>query len=138
VAEAVVHHLEAVEVEEHDGNVAPGARAAGQGQAQPVVQQHPVGQPGEVVVQGLVGQRPLRPLAVRGVAGHHLRGATAAEGHRHGHRLHVDDAAVDAHHADLAEAGLFTRPHGGHAGLEHRVVLGVDEVEGRPPQELVR
>ena len=55
VAEEVVHDLEPVEVDEQHGQCRPGAPAGGQGLAQPVVQQRPVGQPGERVVQRLVG-----------------------------------------------------------------------------------
>ena len=57
MAEAVVDHLEPVEVEEQHRHVV--APFAGPGPLEPVGEQHPVGQPGEGVVQGLVGQRLL-------------------------------------------------------------------------------
>ena len=57
VAQAVVDQLEAVEVEEHHHRGwSVVAEAAGDGVAQAVDQQQAVGQAGERVVQGLMGQ----------------------------------------------------------------------------------
>ena len=68
MALGVVEHLEPVEVqEEHRGGAAP-CVGGGEGVAYPVVQQRPVGQPGQGVVQGLVPQRQLQPFPVPDVA----------------------------------------------------------------------
>ncbi|HEV2843962.1 MAG TPA: hypothetical protein VG477_03880, partial [Thermoanaerobaculia bacterium] len=53
VPEAVVDHLEAVQVAEEDGDPGPGMpRRGGQGQLQVVDEQGPVGQPGQGVMGG--------------------------------------------------------------------------------------
>jgi hypothetical protein len=66
MADAVVHHLEVVEVDEEHGKelgrVAPGAL---NGLAQPLREEGPVGQPGERVVLRGVAQLPLDGLALR-------------------------------------------------------------------------
>jgi hypothetical protein len=54
VAEAVVDHLEIVQVDEEHGQAAAVAARPGQGVAHAVVEQRPVGQVGEAVVERLV------------------------------------------------------------------------------------
>jgi hypothetical protein len=54
VAEAVVDHLEIVQVDEEHGQAAAVAARPGQGVADAVVEQRPVGQVGEAVVERLV------------------------------------------------------------------------------------
>src|SRR5829696_2767170 len=54
VAEAVVDHLEVVEVDEEHGQAAAVPAGPGQGVPDPVVEQGPVGQVGQAVVEVLV------------------------------------------------------------------------------------
>jgi hypothetical protein len=54
VAHAVVDHLEVVEVDEEHGEAAAGAVGPGERVAHPVVEHRPVGEVGELVVEGLV------------------------------------------------------------------------------------
>ena len=84
VAGGVVHGLEVVEVEEHDPDALAFAPAPLQRMGHAVLEQAAVGQAGEVVVHGLIGQRPLRRLLLCDVADH-LRDAgdvTAPVAHR--------------------------------------------------------
>ena len=71
VAEGVVDRLESVEVAEAQGHrpARPGRR--GQGVLHPVVEERPVGQAGELVVEGQVAEVGLEgvTLAVRGLEG---------------------------------------------------------------------
>ena len=59
VVHPVVDELEPVEVHEHDGDGRLAAFDPGQGQLQAIDEQRPVREPGEGVVQGLLGQRLL-------------------------------------------------------------------------------
>ena len=68
MAEAVVHHLEAVEVDEEDGDRRRPSRVAHQRLLEAVDEEGTVGQTGERVVERLVGERDLRALALDGVA----------------------------------------------------------------------
>ena len=70
VAEEVVHGLEAVEVDEEDGQGRVVAAADGQGLVDPVVEQGPVGKAGEGVVEGLVLAEPLQAGGEVPVLGH--------------------------------------------------------------------
>ena len=66
VAEAVVHELEVVEVDEGDGrDRRVGPADAGQRVLDPVEEQRPVRQPGERVVERLVAQLVLQRAAAR-------------------------------------------------------------------------
>ena len=64
VSEAVVHGLEVVEVEKEHGEVGVGALHAGQGMLEAVLEERLVGQPGQGVVKGAVGELVLEHLAV--------------------------------------------------------------------------
>ena len=64
VAAGVVDLLEVVEVEEHDGQLGPGATGPLERDPQPVEEQGAVGQAGQLVVEGLVRKVRLRPLAL--------------------------------------------------------------------------
>ena len=64
MAEAVVHHLEPVDVGEEDDHARGLAAQAGQGQRQAVEEQGSVGQLGERVVQGLMSQALVGPFAL--------------------------------------------------------------------------
>ena len=89
VAERVVDLLEAVEVEEHDRDLAGLAVGAGERLAEAVEQQHPVGQTGEVVVVDQMAQVLLAAPLVRDVT------ACAAV---------VREASVVVEHRDAAGA----------------------------------
>ena len=71
VPEAVVHGLEVVEVDEEHGQVRARALVAGQGVVEAVLEEGLVGQAGQRVVEGPVGQLVLEPLAVGDVAEAH-------------------------------------------------------------------
>jgi hypothetical protein len=69
VAEAVVDLLEPVQVEEEDGHRPGLAFGPPQGVVDPVLEQGPVGQAGQRVVEGLVGELVLQLTALGDVAG---------------------------------------------------------------------
>ena len=69
VAQAVVHLLEVVEVEEQHRQRVPVAAGERQRMADPVAEERPVGEPGERVVERLVDQLLLQPLPLAHVAG---------------------------------------------------------------------
>ena len=83
VAERVVDDLEAVEVEEEDGDAALAPARAPQRLAEAVEEQRAVGQPGERVVQRAVGELELGALALGDVArdAHHLQRLAAGAAH---------------------------------------------------------
>ena len=68
VAEAVVDGLEVVEVDEHDGHADALAQRPRHGVADALVEQRAVGQVGDRVVEGLVGELLLELLALGDVA----------------------------------------------------------------------
>jgi hypothetical protein len=68
VAQRVVDDLEAVEVEKDDGHPALAPARAAQRLAEAVEEQRAIGQPGEPVVQGAVGELQLGALALGDVA----------------------------------------------------------------------
>jgi hypothetical protein len=78
VAQVVVDLLEAVQVEHGDGEVLASASRIGHGLGETVVGQGPVGEPGERIVEGLMGELVLAsdPLKysgeLAGDGGHHL------------------------------------------------------------------
>ena len=108
VAVAVVDHLEAVEIEEEQGDSRSSALGAGQRQLEVVEQQGPVGEPGERVVGGLVGEVGLEPSPLGDVAtddrdlcqpavGPSLGGDGLPDGHRRAvGRAHPELATPDS------------------------------------------
>ena len=70
VAVGVVDALERVDVEEEDGDGGPGPLGDGEGVVEPVEQQGPVGQAGEVVVDGAVGELLVHEPDLVAVVGH--------------------------------------------------------------------
>ena len=68
VAQAVVHRLEVVEVDEEHGQMRAGLADASQGVLEPVLEQRLVGQAGQGVVEGPVFELVLQPDAVGDVA----------------------------------------------------------------------
>ena len=86
MAEAVVDHLEAVQVEEAQADLAAGAVRVQRG-GQPVQEHRPVRQPGERVVVRLVAEPVLEPVAFGDVLDDRnlvARGAVVAADQRHG------------------------------------------------------
>src|SRR5206468_7935768 len=69
VAQGVVDELEPVQVQEQHRHRGAAALGAGQGQGNPVLEEDPVGQAGEGVVGGLVGQLSLGVAALDGDVG---------------------------------------------------------------------
>jgi hypothetical protein len=65
MAEGVVDELEAVEVDEQDRDAAAAALGAAEGVVEAVEEQRAVWQPGEGVVERLVGEARLGPCARR-------------------------------------------------------------------------
>ena len=103
VAEGVVDLLEAVQVDEQQGDLAVGPAAAARPCVEPVAQQHPVGQAGERVVRGLV------PVAVGG--GLQRLGLAAQPRRRRGDQAEDDD--VEDGEADAQrDRSWCARPRG--------------------------
>ena len=143
VAEGVVHRLEAVEVDEQDSHERVDAVLLQQGLLEPVEQQRPVGEPGEGVAQGQLGEGLLPdpdrlgqlPL-VGDVAGQDdLRPATA-EGEGRAADFDVDQRPVllpvepRRHRRSARRPGLIGR-------LQHPGdVLDRPDVGDRHPEEL--
>jgi hypothetical protein len=87
MAEAVVDVLEAIQIEEQNGELVVGAPfALGDGDPQPIHEERPVGQVGEGVVHGVVQQLLLG----------HLAGVDVGQGARHPAGLAVGAAHRDA------------------------------------------
>ncbi len=103
MAERVVDDLEAVEVEEEDGARRRRARAAADGVLEAVLEEHPVRQPGERVVQRVVLELQLGRLAVRdvGLGAREAAGTPVGAAHGLGAREHPAPAAVERPHAVL-------------------------------------
>ena len=94
MAQGVVHHLEAVHVQEQGGERLAVAPGVDDGLAQTVLEQGPVRQAGEQVVVGLEGDGGLRLLALADVPGdtvaadEHPFLAARVPVHAHGRELH--------------------------------------------------
>jgi len=88
VAQAVVHDLEAIEVEEHQRHRASRALRPLHGPLQPAAEERAVGQPGQAVVVGQAQQAVLRFAAVADVAQAHQ--PVAAGRGRAGQRHELD------------------------------------------------
>src|SRR5690606_331598 len=108
VAEAVVDHLEAVQVQHHHCVAAPFPGAAGDGVGQSVVEQYAVRQAGQGVVKCVVLQLALDLLALGDVAGDaDVAGETAfLVQHRGEAEYGRKGAAVAAHELDFAFPGV--------------------------------
>ena len=78
VPERVVDRLEVVEVEEEHRDARPAAAPAGEGPLDVVAEEDPVREPGQRVVEGVVEELRLEPLAVRRVDEEALRDGLAA------------------------------------------------------------
>ncbi len=133
MAEAVVHHLEPVHVHEEDAELVPFAPArAGDGLAQPVHEEGPVGKAREGVVHGVVEEALLGDLALRDVrlgTGHPIRPALrVAHGEAAGEHPAVPAVPVQDPVLVL-EVGRVTPEVCLQPGLEGGEVVGVDAVE---------
>src|SRR6266508_3653776 len=119
VSEGVVDGLERVQVQQQHGQQAAVAVQAGQGVLQPVVEQRPVGQVGEWVVQGLVVQLLGQALAFGDVGGHADHPGRLAVGglQWRGRQLHLDGGAVAAVVAQLQVGSRLPLAAGG-GGLD--------------------
>ncbi len=151
VAPGVVDQLEAVDVEEEQGDVGAVAAGPGEGLLQVVEQERPVGEAGQRVVEGPVGPRGLDPAAVGPVPGHTAQLPEPAVGVALGPQgdLDVDRAPAPAPHGQLTVPGVVgldlaqdlgveaAERLGGEEGLQRGLAdLGVaEEVLGRPVQE---
>ncbi len=109
MTEAVVDHLEVVEIEEEHRRSVPGVTAPVEGDLDLLAEQHPVGQHGQRIVQGLVSQLFLQ----LGESGEGVLEPSVLEGHRdlagEGHQdteilrlegAHVAEAVGDQEGAD--------------------------------------
>jgi hypothetical protein len=118
VAHAVVDHLEVVEVDEEHGEAAAGAVGPGERVAHPVVEHRPVGEVGELVVEGLVLELRRQRLPLLQRRPQHRLGAPQLPhgrldlpdqaGHAHQHQQEQQRATGDDHRDvdALAAAGL--------------------------------
>jgi hypothetical protein len=77
VSEAVVHPLEAIEVDDEHAERRPRARRVRDRLVEPVAEERPVRHPREAVVVGLMRQLLLEPHSLRDVAGIHHHSANA-------------------------------------------------------------
>ena len=132
VAEAVVHGLEVVEVDEEDGDAAALANGARQRVLEAVLEQGAVREPGQAVVEGQVAELALEPLAVGDVAAGENAARIVSE--LAPHPLEDDPRALPRGEAALEAA----RRHSGGRVAERIGVLGVGEVEQLPADEVAR
>jgi len=137
VAKGVVHHLEVVEIEEHQSRRARCASRAIECVAEPIQEKGPVGETGQRVVERLPGEASRRFGALGDVpgVGHDSFHCGVVEPVR-GRDLHVpprsvrrDDACVHADHtARRVDEALV--------GIEHCCgVVGMEELDERPTEQ---
>ena len=126
VAQAVVHRLEVVEVEEQHRDRVPAAAGQRQRVAHPVPEQRAVGEPGERIVERLVGELLLQPLPLAHVAGveHDALDRRVVQ------QVGRQDLGVEPRAVGLAEAPL-------HRARDARAPAASSE-EGRGPLAIVR
>ena len=132
MAEGVVHQLEAVDIDEHHRQRPGAALRLGDREFEPVLEQHAVGQMGELVVVGLEGDDLLGALAFGDVARHAVQADDAAvvllREHRDAGQRHGDAVAFAARAAAIAAQPQFDAE--ALAGQAARLAeQGVDAVE---------
>jgi len=115
VPEGVVDSLERVQVQQQYRQLPAGAIVAGHGVLEPIVEQCPVRQVGQWVVEGMVAQLLGKTLALGDVGGDadHPDQVAARRPQRRGRQLHVDGTAVAAMLAQLQPGGGLPRATGG-------------------------
>ena len=144
VPQAVVDLFEVVEVDEHEGRGAAGAPGAGQRQVHLLLNEDPVGQPGQRVVVGQIGQLLLAAAALGDVAHDPVEGrAEAARALDAGDgQLHRELAAVAAHRGGLdapvqqARARVVADPLG-EAAVVLAIVRGDEHVGHLAAQDVL-
>ena len=132
VPERVVDRLEVVEVHEQDRGVLVVARLAVECVLDAVAEQRAVGEPGDGVVERLVGELLLELLALADVAHvEHDAGHVRVVHQVRAQRLDGDRRAVAVAQAELHQPGVADRrARGVREEAEHaRAVVGVDEVD---------
>ena len=127
VAEAVVDHLEVVQVDEQHGQAAAVAARPGQRVADPVVEQGPVGQVGEAVVEHLVLELGGQGVALGERGPQHTLGATQLA---HGGLVLADQVG----HADQHEQKQQRAAGDDHRDVEALVAQRLDGRDGRGHQ----
>ena len=140
VAEGVVDALEVVDVDGDDRDLTLDALRAGDGVLQAVHEERAVGEAGEGVVEGLVGELLLRLLALGGVAGVEDDAADVAVVEEvGGDGLDVAPVAMLVEQAELdatvgagrgGELPEELAQAGGVLGVDERVEVGVEELGG--------
>ena len=120
VAEAVVDHLQVVEVDEQDGELRGGSSGRGLPFRQQLHDRHAVGEAGERITAGLAGELGLHRLLLGDVAegGRQVGGAAGVVGvglqqrrHRDGSPAPVDELDLAAPRAARHHLGDHERPH---------------------------
>ena len=138
VAEAVVHGLEVVEVDEEDAHLFAGSPFAGERVREPVEQQRSIGEACQFVVEGLMGELFLQLLACRDVmGGEHdavdvvVLDQVAEDG------VQDADASVTPERTELVPAPAASSvSHTGEQTEHRRVVIRVYERDEWRPDEL--
>ena len=135
-SEHIVHGAHVLQVHDQDGHRLPGPAGAGEGVGRAVLEEHPGGQPGEVVVEGPLAGRPVVRRVGRGPQGQHhsmeWRGLRRALGHP----LDRHQARVAVHHRPLPAAGLALR--GGQHQRRRPAVRRGHEVEQKGVGQALR
>ncbi len=140
VAQAVVHLLEMVQVQEEDAQPATVPLGPGQGLSQPVLEELPVREAGELVVQGAPLQLALHPDPLGDVVDDGLDAPIVAEQDRDAVHLHRPLLPVRPDHAVAPGAQLPEPPRLLdllQAILGLGTVLGVEELEDALAQQLL-
>ena len=140
VPERVVHGLEVVEVHEQDGDPAPVAAGPRHGVAHAVLEQGPVGQRREGIVERLVAQLVLEDRAFTDVAdGHHqaLNRRIVGQVQPAGLDVHGPARVVQRAPA-VGLVAVIVLVDGAHGIGQHAAVLGVGQVgQGRSGDRIV-
>ena len=134
VAETFVNLLEAIQIQGQNGKTAfrlPGGPA--QGHAQPVAKQRPVGQPGQMIVKGLIRQLFLGNLPAGNIfnKGFVILGPPSRPGHAARAHARPDRGPVTAGHLKLIADDMLLSLQFIHQGLAR--FRGQTEVKGNIP-----
>jgi len=133
VSQAVVHVLEAVQVQQQQGKGIVAPAGAVQGVPEPIDEQRPVRKPGQVVVQRRVAPLLLVVAALRDVEGHPDGARDLAA--RPAERLHAGlEDPSHPFHLEVHRLGLERAPVGGHG--EGAGVVGGEVLEQAAADEV--